>query len=190
MTVAPHAAGTAAASTAAASTAAAAAVFLAPGAGPAVHMGSLPVIFKALSAWTCGAYEMHEQPLWPGVLVVPHTHAHQDQVSYVVAGTLGFLVGDEEFAAPAGSFIWRPRGVVHALWNSGPGEARMLEVTSPGGDIENFFRRFGDLTDAGAATGAAVQALAAPYGISYDLSRIADLEARHHVTSGGAWWPE
>jgi mannose-6-phosphate isomerase-like protein (cupin superfamily) len=166
------------------------AVFLGPGAGPTVQMGSLPLIFKALAGWTRGAYEMHEQPLRPGVLVVPHTHAHQDQVSYVVAGTLGFLVGTEEFAAPAGSFIWRPRGVVHALWNSGPGEARMLEISSPGRDIEEFFRRFGALTDAGAATGDAVQALAGPYGISYDLSRIADLEARHGVTSGGAWWPE
>src|SRR5229473_2813968 len=139
--------------------AAAPAVFLGPGEGTAIHMGSLALIFKALSAWTRGAYEMHEQPLKPGVLVAPHTHARQDQVSYVVAGTLGFLVGGQEFEAPAGSFIWRPRRVVHALWNSGPGEARMLEVSSPGSEIEEFFRRFGALTDAGGATAQAIQAL-------------------------------
>jgi mannose-6-phosphate isomerase-like protein (cupin superfamily) len=167
-----------------------AAIFLGPGEGPAIHMGSLPVVFKTLSAWTRGAYEMHEQRLAPGVLVAPHTHIHQDQVHYVLTGTLGFLVGDQEFTAPAGSFIWRPRRVRHALWNSGSEESRFLEVSSPGGAIEEFFRRFGDLTDAGAATAAAIEELAAPYGISYDLAMIPGLEARHGVSAGGAWWPE
>src|ERR1700741_2237604 len=44
-------------------------MFLGPGEGPAIHMGSLPVVFKALSAWSGGAYEMPEQRLPPGVLV-------------------------------------------------------------------------------------------------------------------------
>jgi mannose-6-phosphate isomerase-like protein (cupin superfamily) len=166
------------------------AVFLGPGQGPAISMGALPLVFKALPAWTGGAYELHEQPIRPGVLVAPHRHEHQDQVSYVVSGTLGFLVGSEEFEAPAGSFIWRPRQVTHALWNSGPHEARMLEISSPGTAIEEFFNRFGDLTEAGAATVDAIRELAAPYGISYDLGRIPDLEARHNVSAGGAWWPE
>jgi mannose-6-phosphate isomerase-like protein (cupin superfamily) len=168
----------------------AAAIFLGPGEGPAIHMGSLPLVFKTLSAWTNGAYEMHEQRLGPGVLVAPHTHVYQDQVNYVLAGTLGCLVGDQEFEAPAGSVIWRPRGVRHALWSTAAGETRFLELSSPGSEIEEFFRRFGDLTDAGAATAGAIQALAAPYGISYDLDIIPSLEARHGVSAGGAWWAE
>lgn len=165
-------------------------VFLGPGDGPAISMGTLPLVFKALSAWTGGAYELHEQPIKPGVLVAPHRHQYQDQVSYVVSGTLGFLVGDEEFEAPAGSFIWRPRRVMHALWNSGSQQARMLEISSPGAEIEQFFNFFGGLTAAGKATAEAIQKLAAPYGISYDLSRIPDLELKHGVSAGGAWWPE
>lgn len=164
--------------------------FLGPGEGPAISMGALPLVFKALSAWTGGAYELHEQPISPGVLVAPHRHEHQDQVSYVVSGTLGFLVGDEEFEARAGSFIWRPRQVTHALWNSGPADARMLEISSPGSRIEEFFNRFDELTKAGGATAEAIIKLAAPYGISYDLSRVPGLEARHGVSAGGAWWPE
>jgi len=166
------------------------AIFLGPGEGPAIHMGSLPVVFKALSAWSGGAYEMHEQCLAPGVLVAPHTHTHQDQINYVLSGTLGFLVGDQEFTAPGGSFIWRPRRVRHALWNAGTEESRFLEVSSPGRQIEEFFNRFGDLTGAGAATADAIQALAAPYGISYELGLIPSLEARYGVSAGGAWWPE
>lgn len=165
-------------------------IFLGPGEGPAIHMGSLPLVFKALSAWTHGAYEMHEQWLDPGVLVAPHTHEHQDQLHYVLTGTLGFLIGDQEFTAPAGSFVWRPRRIRHAVWNSGTEQSRFLEVSSPGREIEEFFRRFGDLTDAGAATAEAISALAAPYGISYELDLIPGLEARHGVSAGGVWWPE
>ena len=91
---------------------------------------------------------------------------------------------------PAGGFIWRPRGVRHALWAAGAGEARFLEISSPGGDIAQFFRRFGELTEAGTATPAAVQALAAPYGISYDLAVIPYLEATHGVSTGGTWRSE
>jgi quercetin dioxygenase-like cupin family protein len=166
------------------------AVFLGPGEGPAISMGTMPLVFKALSAWTGGAFELHEQPIKEGVLVAPHRHENQDQISYVVSGTLGFLVGDEEFEAPTGSFIWRPRQVTHALWNSGPGDARMLEMSSPGTEIEQFFNRFDDLTQAGGATAEAIAKLAAPYGISYELARIPGLEARHGVSAGGAWWPE
>lgn len=167
-----------------------AAIFLGPGEGPALRMGSLPLVFKTLSEWTGGAYEMHEHRLAPGVLVAPHTHTHQDQVHYVLAGTIGCLIGGQEFTAPAGSYIWRPRGVVHALWTSGAAEARVLEVSSPGREMEEFFRRFGDLTEAGGATAEAIQALAAPYGISYDLAMIPSLEARYGVSAGGVWWPE
>jgi mannose-6-phosphate isomerase-like protein (cupin superfamily) len=169
---------------------AAAAVFLAPGEGPALRMGALPLVFKALSAWSGGAYELHEHRIGPGVLVAPHTHAHQDQASYVLAGMIGCLVGDREFAVPAGGFIWRPRGVRHALWAAPAGGARFLEISSPGAEIEEFFRRFGGLSAAGAATAEAIGELAAPYGITYDLALIPHLEARHRVTAGGTWWPE
>jgi quercetin dioxygenase-like cupin family protein len=168
----------------------AAAIVLAPGEGPALRLGSLPLVFKALSAWSGGAYEIHEHRIGPGVLVAPHTHARQDQANYVLAGSIGCLVGDQEAEVPAGGFIWRPRGVRHALWATGAGEARFLEISSPGGEIEEFFRRFAGLTEAGAATAQAIGELAVPYGITYDLALVPYLEARHGVRAGGTWWPE
>ena len=97
---------------------AAAAVFLAPGEGPALRMGALPLVFKALSAWSGGAYEMHEHRIGPGVLVAPHTHAHQDQASYVLAGTIGCLVGGQEFeVSPYGASSGGPAA---SATHSGP----------------------------------------------------------------------
>jgi mannose-6-phosphate isomerase-like protein (cupin superfamily) len=161
-----------------------------PGEGVPIRMGALPVDLLVPAAFSAGAYELHEQPVPPGVLVVPHTHTHQDQISVVTRGTLGVLVGDEEFVAPAGSCVLRPRGIVHALWNASPEPARMIEVSSPDAGIEEFFRRFTDLTAADRATSLAIAELARPYGITYRPDLVPGLEARHGVSAGGGWWRE
>jgi mannose-6-phosphate isomerase-like protein (cupin superfamily) len=161
-----------------------------PGQGVPIRMGALPADLLVPATFSGGAYELHEQPVPPGVLVVPHTHARQDQISVVTAGTLGVLVGDEEFVAPAGSCVLRPRGVVHALWNASTEPARMIEVSSPGAGIEEFFRRFTDLTVAGAATSSAIAKLARPYGITYRPDLAPGLEKRHGVSAGAGWWSE
>lgn len=159
-----------------------------PGGGDLIHMGALAVLFKVVPGQADGAYEMHEQPIPPGTLVAPHTHERQDQVSYVLDGTLWFRVGDDDFEVPAGGTIFRPRGIVHALWNCGPAPARMLEISSPGSEVEAFFRQFGRLSRAGQVSAAAVAALARPYGISYDLDLIPRLEEQYQVSAGGGWW--
>jgi quercetin dioxygenase-like cupin family protein len=161
---------------------------VAPDGGDLIHMGALAVFFKVVSEQVGGAYEMHEQPIPAGTLVAPHTHERQDQVSYVLDGTLWFRVGDEDFEVQAGGAIFRPRGIVHAVWNCGPAQARMLELSSPGREIEAFFRRFGQLSHAGQVSAEAVAELARPYGITYDPGMIAGLEEQYHVSAGGGWW--
>ena len=162
--------------------------YVPPGAGEQVLMGALALTFKVQAAATGGLYEMHEQEIPAGVLVMPHRHERQHQVSVVLAGELGFLVGDAEFTAPAGSVVWRPMQLIHALWNAGPAAARMIEISSPGIEIEQFFTRFGQLTDAGEATQDAVAGLAAPYGITYHPAIAGTLEARYGVSAAQGWW--
>lgn len=159
-----------------------------PDAGSGRLMGALRLDFLVDPRPDGGLYEMHEQPVPPGTLVVPHTHRLQDQLSYVLEGTLGVLVGDEKFTVPTGKAIWRPRGVRHALWNEGPGPARMIEITSPGADFAEFVDLFDELTRGGGVSGDAVARLAAPFGITYDLGVIPGLEAEHGVSAGSGWW--
>jgi len=49
-----------------------------------------------------------------------------------------FLIDGEERVAPAGSFVFVPRGVLHTFWNAGTEPARQLTVFTPSG-IEDFF---------------------------------------------------
>lgn len=62
-----------------------------------------------------------------------HVHPHTDEGFYVAGGELTFRFGDREVVAPAGTFVFVPRGVVHTARNSGPGPMRGLILLSPGG---------------------------------------------------------
>jgi mannose-6-phosphate isomerase-like protein (cupin superfamily) len=76
-----------------------------------------------LAEWTDAGESSAERPIAP-----LHLHRSDDEAWYVLAGTLGFLRGDERLEAPAGSAVLVPGGVVHTFWNAGPGEARYLIV--------------------------------------------------------------
>jgi quercetin dioxygenase-like cupin family protein len=70
-----------------------------------------------------------------------HVHRREDEWFYVIDGELAFLVGDERIDAPAGSFVYGPRGIPHTFEVTSP-EARFLLVTEPAG-FEAFVRAVG-----------------------------------------------
>jgi len=75
-----------------------------------------------------------------------HTHEAQDESWYVLEGELRFKLGDTMQAAPAGSFVFVPRGTVHAFQNVGRAPARILVIFTPAG-MEPFFERFAELPE-------------------------------------------
>jgi quercetin dioxygenase-like cupin family protein len=60
-----------------------------------------------------------------------HVHQEDDEAWYVLSGTLGFRLGDEDVEAHAGSAVLARRGTPHTYRNAGPGEARYLLVMTP-----------------------------------------------------------
>jgi quercetin dioxygenase-like cupin family protein len=67
-----------------------------------------------------------------------HVHEREDEAFYVLEGGLSVRMGDEEFEATAGSFVFQPRGVPHTFRSSGDG-ARVLLLVVPSG-FEDYFR--------------------------------------------------
>ena len=67
-----------------------------------------------------------------------HIHRNEDEWFYVIEGELKFWVGGKVIDAPAGSFVYGPRGVPHTFDVASP-VARFLLVAEPGG-LENFVR--------------------------------------------------
>jgi hypothetical protein len=87
-------------------------------------------------------------------------------------------VGDHEVEACVGSYVWKPRGVLHSFWNAGPDPARVLEIISPAG-FERLFREVGELMrGASSASEADIYKLCEQYGLSFDRSWLAEVESR------------
>jgi mannose-6-phosphate isomerase-like protein (cupin superfamily) len=60
-----------------------------------------------------------------------HVHHADDEAWYVLEGTLGFRLGEEQFEAGPGSAVLARRGTSHTYWNAGVSEARYLLVMGP-----------------------------------------------------------
>lgn len=138
-----------------------------PGQGRAGNLGTIGVVFKLWSADTGGAVSVVEHPFPVGALVPPHLHTREDEFSIVTEGEIGFRSGDREAVLEAGGYITKPRGELHTMWNAGATPARMIEIISPGG-FEGFFRDIVELTSQGQPDPAAIGAVAAAYGLSFD----------------------
>jgi quercetin dioxygenase-like cupin family protein len=67
-----------------------------------------------------------------------HVHEWEDEAFYVLEGGLSVRMGDEEFEASAGSFVFQPRGIPHTFRSSSDG-ARVLLLVVPSG-FEGYFR--------------------------------------------------
>ena len=112
-----------------------------------------PLTFKARGERTGGRLTAFENVIAAGEGPPFHRHAHEDESWYVIEGRLRFRLGDDISDAPAGAFVFVPRGVPHCFQNTGDGDARILVVFTPSG-MERFFDRFAAL-EAEADTAAA-----------------------------------
>ena len=112
-----------------------------PDEGRQIKIPGVPEIatVKAGGADTGGTVSVHEGWHGPDDTGVPrHVHHHLDEMFYVLEGDMRFLVGDEEIVAGPGTFVYIPRGTVHAWRPVGTGPVRQLLVVIPGG-FEGYF---------------------------------------------------
>ena len=158
---------------------------LSPGDGQLVSLGGVGVHFKLDGADTQGAFTVVEHPVEPGALAPPHTHSREDEFSYVLEGTVGVKIGDQEFLASPGSYIVKPRGVPHAFWNAGPKPARLLEIIAPAGFEHYFVQLASLLRKDGSPDEEAIERLASEYGLTYHLEQVPALIAKYGLNAPG-----
>jgi mannose-6-phosphate isomerase-like protein (cupin superfamily) len=101
-------------------------------------MGGIQASFKADGHETDGRYNVSEWWLDPHTLG-PGAHSHdEDDVFYVIEGTMDFLVEDDWIQAPCGSFVLVPGGVTHTFKNSSDERAGAVNIGAPGGFEERM----------------------------------------------------
>ena len=135
--------------------------------------------YKVTAADSGGALAALEVTIPPRTLVKPHNHSREDEYTVVLDGTVGARVGDRVVEAGAGASMVKPRGIPHAMWNTGPEPARVLEVVAPGG-LEDYFEELAPALRA-KVPAADYDALAARYGLTIVNEWIEELERTYKV---------
>ena len=107
-------------------------VVLSPGEGRSYGMGRIRAVFKADGSETQAGYSISEWWLEPNTKG-PGAHSHEeDDVFYIIEGTMSVLVGDKWLEAPKGSFVLVPAGITHDFENRSSTRAGLLNFSYPG----------------------------------------------------------
>jgi mannose-6-phosphate isomerase-like protein (cupin superfamily) len=157
---------------------------IAPEEGHSVSLGSLGVIHKITARDTQGFFSVVEHPMEPGTLgAIPHTHTNEDEYSFLLEGEVGVLIGEDEYRATPGTYVLKPRGVMHTFWNPGPSPARILEIISPAG-FEGYFEEMAEVISAAAGGPpdfGKMGEIAEKYGLRLHPERLQEIAEKHGV---------
>jgi quercetin dioxygenase-like cupin family protein len=137
--------------------------------------------YRVDAADTGGQLSIIESIIPPRTLVKPHRHLKEDEFSIVLEGRLGLRLGDEVSEVEPGTYLVKPRGVPHAIWNAGQTPARVVEIISPGG-FERYFEEVAPvLLQSGPEWTARFDELADRYGVEVLDDWVKPLEETYGV---------
>jgi mannose-6-phosphate isomerase-like protein (cupin superfamily) len=95
-------------------------------------MGPVKAVFKADGDETLAQYSISEWWLEPYTRGPgPHSH-EEDDVFFVIEGTMSFFLGEAWIDAPKGSLVIAPGGMPHDFENRTAERAGVLNVSVPG----------------------------------------------------------
>ena len=131
------------------------------------------------AADTGGRFSSLSAVLGPGDLTPPHSHRDEGEFTFVFRGRIGGRVGDHDVVVEEGGFLFKPRGIVHTVWNPTDVEVIVLEIISPPG-LEDFFEEIGGLAEV--VSSEAVPEIGTRYGLTFHPELIAELSALYGVS--------
>lgn len=156
---------------------------VAPGQGADLPLDRLGTIHKVAGSDTAGLLAIVEHTLPPGALAAPlHRHSREDELSIVLEGKLGALLGDDVVEATAGSYVLKPRHQWHTFWNAGSEPLLFIELIVPAG-FEGYFRKLSPLLRGGIDP-IAIEGLAANYGLEFRMEETEDICRRFGLRFG------
>jgi len=120
-------------------------------------------LYKVTNEDSGGRFALLQGGLAPRMLIPPHVHEREDEMTIVISGRLGARVGDQEYEIGAGGVLLKPRGVVHAMWNPTDEPQVLLEYIAPGA-YTRFFEETAALGGFSIANREMLEKLASQYG--------------------------
>ena len=100
-------------------------IVLGPGEGKIVPVPGHTITYKLCGEDTNGVFSLLEVDLY-GDGPPQHIHKTEDEAFYVLEGEIDILMGERIIKAKAGSFVFIPKGMVHAMCRTGQNPAKFL----------------------------------------------------------------
>ncbi|MFJ5697214.1 cupin domain-containing protein [Arthrobacter sp. NPDC093139] len=147
--------------------------------GPLVRFGDAMTARTVLDATaTAGSFSVVEYVLAPRELAAPlHMHRREDEFTIVIAGRIGFLLGEEVVHAGPGELVREPKNQWHTFWNAGEVQARVLKIISPAG-FERYFEEIGSPSPDGPPDLEGMARANRKYGLQMDFESLPQLIER------------
>jgi quercetin dioxygenase-like cupin family protein len=146
-----------------------------PDDGRAGTLGSIGVRFMIDGPDSAERFALVEHPMPPRALAAPlHRHTREDEYSFVTAGRVGALLGEDVVEAGPGDLVFKPRGQWHTFWNAGDEPASLLEIISPAG-FERFFAELVELRGVSEASHETFAELCARYELEMRPETVPEL---------------
>jgi mannose-6-phosphate isomerase-like protein (cupin superfamily) len=110
---------------------------LRPEEGREIDLGNFTMSLKASPDETAGAFSLLEADEPPDFGPPMHIHHDCAEAFYVLAGEYRIFIGADEYACPAGSFVYIPAGTEHGF-RVGPQPSRKLNIYVPAAMVGYF----------------------------------------------------
>jgi len=157
------------------------------GEGETLHVAASTMLMVE-ATWTRDAYCIMEQIIPPELVAPVHSHADEDQVLWVLEGSLVLWADGEEVQLDAGGVALRPAGIPHSMWNATASSARILEITSPAPRFQAYMRAVSALRETDQATESRVREVADQHGMTFYPDKTAEIVARTGLSTTGGFW--
>jgi quercetin dioxygenase-like cupin family protein len=95
-----------------------------------------------------------------------HVHSYEDEIVYVIQGTIQIRLGDGKLEASEGGIAHLPKWIPHALYNPLKAPLRILALAIPGG-MEQFFDKLESAMQDGSMDDAKHREISRKYGIEW-----------------------
>jgi quercetin dioxygenase-like cupin family protein len=153
---------------------------VAPGEGKRLALYAVKFGYKVESADSGGSLAVMEVEIPAKTLVKPHNHTREDEFSLVLQGPVGVRIADRVLEADTGSYLVKPRGTPHAMWNAGDTPVKVIEMVSPAG-LESYFEELSTVLTKHRGDAPRYYELAQQYGITIMDDWIEELETTYGI---------
>ena len=135
-------------------------------------------VYKVTAEDSQGRFVLLQGGLAPRMLIAPHIHSREDEMSIVIKGRIGARVGEQEYSLGPGGVLLKPRDVVHAMWNPTDEPSVVLEYITPAAYV-SFFEEVAALPGGWRGDRAKIRELANRYGQEFvETDWVSDVVAR------------